>query len=217
MKKWKCTVCGYIHTGETPPDECPMCSADKSKFVEVTEVDADTSDQEAASSPDTDQVAEKKGPSTIDLIGDIIIKNHLHPITVHFPNGIIPVAVIFLVLAIVFQLAGFELAASFELAAFYNLVFVLVALPPVLISGFAEWIKRYKGARTSVFFAKIACGVVVLAVLTSLVVWRIIDPGVASPESSSRWIYLGLNLILLGAVGLAGHLGGKLAFSGRNR
>ena len=37
MKKWECTVCGYIHEGEEPPDECPVCSADKSMFVEVVE------------------------------------------------------------------------------------------------------------------------------------------------------------------------------------
>ena len=37
MKKWECTVCGYIHEGDEPPDECPVCAADKSMFVEVVE------------------------------------------------------------------------------------------------------------------------------------------------------------------------------------
>ncbi|MCD4829683.1 MAG: NADH peroxidase [Candidatus Cloacimonetes bacterium] len=32
MKKWICTVCGYVHEGETPPDKCPMCQAPKDKF-----------------------------------------------------------------------------------------------------------------------------------------------------------------------------------------
>jgi rubrerythrin len=35
MKKWKCSVCGYIHTGDEPPDTCPVCGAPKEKFVEV--------------------------------------------------------------------------------------------------------------------------------------------------------------------------------------
>ena len=35
MKKWKCTVCGYIHTGDQPPDPCPICGAPKEKFVEL--------------------------------------------------------------------------------------------------------------------------------------------------------------------------------------
>jgi rubrerythrin len=35
MKSWKCTVCGYIHEGEGPPDECPVCKAYKYQFVLV--------------------------------------------------------------------------------------------------------------------------------------------------------------------------------------
>lgn len=35
MKHWRCTVCGYIHIGATPPEKCPNCGAPKEKFVEV--------------------------------------------------------------------------------------------------------------------------------------------------------------------------------------
>ena len=34
MKKWVCQVCGYVHTGDTPPDACPQCKAPASKFSE---------------------------------------------------------------------------------------------------------------------------------------------------------------------------------------
>ncbi|HZK03208.1 MAG TPA: NADH:ubiquinone reductase (Na(+)-transporting) subunit C [Bacteroidaceae bacterium] len=34
-KKFKCTVCGYIHEGNEPPVECPVCKAPASKFVEI--------------------------------------------------------------------------------------------------------------------------------------------------------------------------------------
>jgi len=37
MKKFKCIVCGYIHTGDTPPEKCPLCGAPASKFIEVVE------------------------------------------------------------------------------------------------------------------------------------------------------------------------------------
>lgn len=33
-KKWKCSLCGYIHTGDSPPEECPVCGASSDKFVE---------------------------------------------------------------------------------------------------------------------------------------------------------------------------------------
>lgn len=37
MKKFVCTICGYVHTGDTPPEKCPQCGAPASKFVEQTE------------------------------------------------------------------------------------------------------------------------------------------------------------------------------------
>ena len=34
MKKWVCPVCGYVHEGDVPPAECPVCHVPGSKFVE---------------------------------------------------------------------------------------------------------------------------------------------------------------------------------------
>ncbi|MCI8423149.1 MAG: NADH peroxidase, partial [Lawsonibacter sp.] len=34
MKKFVCTVCGYIHEGDTPPEKCPQCGVPASKFKE---------------------------------------------------------------------------------------------------------------------------------------------------------------------------------------
>ncbi|MGE5390520.1 MAG: FAD-dependent oxidoreductase [Deltaproteobacteria bacterium] len=31
-KRWKCRVCGYVHEGPEPPDECPVCGAYKDMF-----------------------------------------------------------------------------------------------------------------------------------------------------------------------------------------
>lgn len=36
-KKWKCTVCGYIHVGNEAPDECPQCKQPSEKFTELVE------------------------------------------------------------------------------------------------------------------------------------------------------------------------------------
>ena len=33
MKKWVCSVCGYVHEGDSAPDFCPICKAPKEKFV----------------------------------------------------------------------------------------------------------------------------------------------------------------------------------------
>ena len=32
MKKYKCSVCGYIHEGDTPPAKCPVCAMPAEKF-----------------------------------------------------------------------------------------------------------------------------------------------------------------------------------------
>ncbi|MGG7212354.1 NADH peroxidase [Clostridium nigeriense] len=37
MKKFVCTVCGYIHQGDTPPEICPVCKVGPEKFKEVKE------------------------------------------------------------------------------------------------------------------------------------------------------------------------------------
>lgn len=34
MKKFVCSVCGYVHYGDEAPEFCPQCRAPKSKFVE---------------------------------------------------------------------------------------------------------------------------------------------------------------------------------------
>ncbi|WP_407311164.1 flavin reductase [Desulfosporosinus sp. SB140] len=36
-KRWRCDVCGYIHTGENPPEVCPICGVDSSHFQLVVE------------------------------------------------------------------------------------------------------------------------------------------------------------------------------------
>ena len=36
-KKFRCTVCGYIHEGDAAPEKCPLCKVPAEKFVEVEE------------------------------------------------------------------------------------------------------------------------------------------------------------------------------------
>ncbi|MDF2614720.1 MAG: rubredoxin/rubrerythrin [Clostridia bacterium] len=34
MKKYVCTICGYVHEGDEAPEKCPICKAPASKFTE---------------------------------------------------------------------------------------------------------------------------------------------------------------------------------------
>ena len=36
MKKFVCTVCGYVYEGEMAPEQCPVCKVGADKFVEQT-------------------------------------------------------------------------------------------------------------------------------------------------------------------------------------
>ena len=214
MRKWKCKVCGYVHEGDEAPEKCPVCNADRIHFVEV---DGNGDEIPVISEKFSEKVIEppvqeiKPRRTFRDKLGAQVLKHHLHPISVHFPNGVLPVAVVFISLAIILDLG------AFKEAAFYNMVFVLLAMPLVMTTGYLEWQKRYKGAKTMLFITKIICSLIVLVSLLTLVVWRIIDPTVADAGSINRLVYLGLSLAMLAAAGIAGHLGGKLVFGARDK
>ena len=37
VKKFRCTVCGYVATGDSAPDLCPVCSVTRDKFELINE------------------------------------------------------------------------------------------------------------------------------------------------------------------------------------
>lgn len=37
MSKYVCTICGYVHEGDSAPDSCPICSAPAEKFIKQEE------------------------------------------------------------------------------------------------------------------------------------------------------------------------------------
>ena len=37
MKKFVCTVCGYVHEGDSAPEQCPVCKVGSDKFKEMSE------------------------------------------------------------------------------------------------------------------------------------------------------------------------------------
>ncbi len=34
MKSWICLICGHMHHGDEPPDNCPVCGAPSEDFEE---------------------------------------------------------------------------------------------------------------------------------------------------------------------------------------
>jgi hypothetical protein len=225
MKKWQCSVCGYVHTGDEPPEKCPVCGADRSKFVEIIEEASQQTvvvEEKPAETPTVDQspplhdtTEDRPGKKSIQafqaafmkyykIMTELMVKYHAHPITVHIPNGVLPVAVLFLLLSMMFQAPGLEVAA------FYNLIFVVLVMPKVLFTGYNDWKHRLSGTMSNLIITKMVCGGIVFGLGLILVIWRWTDPAVAADYSPSRMTYLILHLIMLSAAVVAGYFGGKL-------
>jgi len=38
---WRCSICGYVHDGDSAPEKCPKCGAAQEKFEKLAQEDAD--------------------------------------------------------------------------------------------------------------------------------------------------------------------------------
>lgn len=45
MRKYICTICGYVHEGDSAPDKCPQCNAPKEKFNEQSDTEMTWADE----------------------------------------------------------------------------------------------------------------------------------------------------------------------------
>ncbi|GAB6145110.1 rubredoxin-like domain-containing protein [Desulfocicer niacini] len=228
MKKWKCIICGYIHEGDEPPESCPICKAPASKFILLKPGEENASPPGRKKSPAPRKAQTPPPPSNKEKIEELemaikaerrkkirlfrivdfviaqMVKHHAHPVSVHIPNGVLPVAVLFFVAALLFNMD------SLATAGFYNVVVVLVALPLVIAAGFVEWVKKYNSAMTIFFKIKIFAAFITLFSCFISLVWFMKDPSVL--HSCYAWLFILINVAMVGAAGVAGFLGGKLVF-----
>ena len=201
-KTWRCTVCGYLHTGEHPPEVCPVCKADASKFELVDESEADAADQPEGK---VDKLKAEALAFLKEMQGAFVP----HAVAAHFPNALLPTLVLFLLL---FILTG---QISFETTSFYLLIVVLLAVPPTLVTGVLDWKKEYAGELTPIFRKKIILALTLFVLGSLAVVWRLFSPDVLSSGGFSACVYSILLFVLLGCVTLLGHYGGMLVFAKR--
>jgi rubredoxin/uncharacterized membrane protein len=220
QKQWKCLVCGYIHTGPEPPEVCPVCGADKSKFILVETEPAPKEAQRLTSMPAQDKPTENAGgsgpqqsePQTRPIIFRLldptgfITRLHGHPIAVHIPNGVLPLSVLFTLIAVGFKSDGFAAAAS------YNMVFVALSIPVVIISGFIDWYHRFDARWAKIFRIKFICGIIVGTFSLIIAGIWFAQPTIHRQFSLGLIFFLVLNLINFVTAAVAGYYGGKLVF-----
>ncbi len=204
MKVWQCTVCKYIHKEDNPPEKCPICGVDASKFVEIDEASIPEKKTRRKPLKKKEVSGKPEGKTVFEKIKNLLIKHHAHPVSVHTPNGILPAAVLLWVLAWLFD------SPFLAKVAMINLIFVIIALPFVIFTGILEWQKKYASAMSPVFKLKILSAVLTMTTCIISLVWYLLDPNILSTPKA--WVFITINLIMVAAAGIAGHIGGKLVF-----
>jgi len=132
---------------------------------------------------------------------------YFHPIFVHFPQALFPVAFASLLLCLVTGDALFERGASLMIA------FGLAFSPVTMITGYIDWKVRYKGYMTPVFKIKIVTGFILVGLSLAAVLLRALVPETALlPLSGLGWVRAALLAGCVASCVVEGHYGGKLVF-----
>ncbi len=203
MKKWVCRICGYIHEGETPPERCPVCRAPSAQFY--LQDNATKNSQFLNNTSMIPSYIRKN--RLLSLLAEEFPLRRFHPIMVHFPNGLIPVSFVFLLITSFFDFR------CVELTAFYLLCAAIAASPFAFVTGLYTWKVKYKGAATAKFKFKVYGSIAFMILALTAVGLRLLNPGVVE---SAPAVYLIINLILLGLVTMLGHIGGRIVFAGES-
>jgi len=196
-KIWRCTVCGYLHEGEQPPDICPICKVDASKLELLSDAETPASQQ--------------AGEQSLGFFAEMRSAFVPHAVSAHFPNALLPTLGLFLLLYFV---SG---NSSFELSSYYLLLITALVVPATFVTGLLDWKKHYGGKSATIFRNKILLGLLLLVLGTVSVLLRWLVPDVLSAGGWLTWLYCGLLLTMLICVTLLGHYGGMLVFARAGR
>jgi len=136
----------------------------------------------------------------------LIAKHHLHPISVHVPNGMLPFTIIFIVIATFFDMD------IFYKVSFINMAAIVLTFPIVLFTGLVEWKVKYGGHLTKIFKKKIMAASAVAILTIVLLVWYLVYPMNSDAPMVIRYAFGLTAVILLIPTTIAGNIGGKLVF-----
>lgn len=204
QKRWRCTVCGYIHTGDTPPEVCPVCGVGAEKFVLI--------DETAAASEPTipegneaqqDKPAQSKIMSFID---EMKASFKPHPVMAHFPNALIPTLGLFLAITVVLQVK------TLDHGIYLLLGVICLSAVATLATGIYSWQRHFSGARAKIFHRKLILGVCLVLICLEMFYLRFSNAEIFTSFGLSTLFFLILAAAALFCVTLLGHYGGILVF-----
>ncbi len=189
-KRWRCTVCGYIHRGETPPDICPVCGVGAEKF----ELLEDEGDRASVSGSSTGLLQEMK---------DSFMP---HAVMAHFPNALLPTLALFLVFYLV---VGIE---TLDHGIYLLLGLIPLSALATLTTGILSWRQHYAGAKSRIFHRKLIYGGCLVLVCFEMFWLRYNNPDLLKTGGELTWFFLILGVAALFCVTMLGHYGGMLVF-----
>ena len=128
-----------------------------------------------------------------------------HAIAAHFSNGLIPIAVLYLMLTLSTGSAYFEHTVE------HLIVIVVMAIPASFFSGVHDWKTKYRGAKAPIFIKKLRLSGLLFIFCITAVGIRLSIPDVMNRQGFEHWIYIVLLFSMLPVVTLLGHYGGKLS------
>lgn len=130
----------------------------------------------------------------------------LHAVAAHFNNGLLPSALLFLILTLV---TG---DPYFEHTVLHLLIIALCVSPVSFFSGLRDWRTKFHGGRAPIFYRKMWLSGILFLLVGSAAALRLTHPALLLEGGLCKWLYLGCLLGTLPVVVLLGHYGSKLAF-----
>lgn len=133
----------------------------------------------------------------------------LHAVAAHFNNGLLPAAILFMLLAV------FTGNPYFEHTVLHLIILALCMVPVSFFSGIRDWRTKFYGGRAPIFYRKMWLSCLLFLLVGGAAAIRLDRPGVLYQGGVSPWLYLVCLFSALPVVVLLGHYGGKLAYQGK--
>lgn len=134
-----------------------------------------------------------------------------HAVASHFVNGLVPVAVLFMLLTLV------TADPCLEHTVFHLICVAAIAVPVSLVSGIRDWRVNFHGGRAPIFYRKIKLSIFLAILCGAVIAIRIVYHDPIATGGRIAWLYVGCISLTLPVVVLLGHLGGKLAYMARQK
>ena len=134
-----------------------------------------------------------------------------HAVASHFVNGLVPVAVLFMLLTLV------TADSYLEHTVFHLICVASIAAPVSLLSGIRDWRAKFHGGHAPIFYHKIKLSISLTILCAAVIAIRVVCHDPIAAGGRIAWLYIGCISLTLPVVVLLGHLGGKLAYMARQK